>query len=152
MLGGSAVVAGIALFILDELLFGIPIIAFTKITTPAWAFIVMVPIYFLFDFFLGTATLNGVRRWKGTGQQNKWSHKFSETQHTKLGRFARSLVVSGGALGFVVCSWLGTAFLTMPLVYLLGQRKHLQDLTALSALIYSLTFVGQNVGIGVLIS
>lgn len=147
----AAVAAGVALFIFDELLFGAPVLAVTK-WIGAWpAFLALVPIYFAFDFMLGTLTLEGVKRWQASGRQNKWSKKFSETRDTNVGKFSYWLVVSGGTVGFIVCSFLGTALLTMPIIYLLGRRQNLRVLTALSAAIYALTFVGQYAGIGALL-
>lgn len=151
ILPGAIILAGIGLFFLDEVAFGAPILLVAKLIGPWPAFFILSPLYFAFDFGLGTLTLNGVKKWQRSGKSNKWSIKFSEAKNSGAGRVSRWLLTTGGAAGFAACSYLGTAFLTMPLVYTLGRRRHLRQLTAISAVIYAITFVGQYAGLGALI-
>lgn len=60
----SAILAGVGLFIFDELLFGTPVLILTKLIGAWSTFFILTPIYFVFDFGLGTITLNGVKHWK----------------------------------------------------------------------------------------
>jgi len=148
---GAVGAAGVLLFVFDEVIFGTPVLAMAKWLGPWTAFFVLLPIYFIFDYMLGTLALNGVKRCKSSGRQNKWSKKFSDTRGSNVGKFSYWLMTAGGSAGFVACSYMGTAFLTMPIVYLLGRRRHLRQLTAISAAIYAITFVGQYAGLGALI-
>lgn len=155
-----------ALYYADTIVFAAPIVAVT-LWLGAWlAFLIFVPIYFLFDYGLGRLALAMVsgrlkaEDLKAYGSAGKISVKvlgwiqawFRSLEQSPLGTQIRNRLSSsrrGRAVrysGFVVASYFGTAFLTIPAIYLLGQRRHLRLLTAFSAAVYALTFVGQYAG------
>ena len=161
-----AALLAVSLYYADTLLFAAPIVA-VSLWLGAWpAFLIFAPVYFLFDYALGRlalALVSGTLRpddlsehgWVGraaatiVGWIQSW---FRNLQDSALGAQIQGRLSSsrGGRtvryLGFVVASYFGTAFLTIPGIYLLGQRHYLRILTAFSAAVYALTFVGQVAG------
>lgn len=161
-----AAILAAGLYYADTIVFAAPIVA-VSLWLGSWtAFVVFVPIYFLFDYALGRLALalitgklrpDDFRRygWPGRAPARAaaWIQAWFWSLHeSPLGAQIRNRLSSsrGGRsvryAGFVVASYFGTAFLTIPGVYLLGQRRHLRLLTAFSAVVYALTFVGQYAG------
>jgi hypothetical protein len=138
----------------DYLVFAPPIILLTA-WLGAWpAFIILTPLYFIFDYVLGSISLRFVQTDKKTkprGPILKLIYRWFAIYKDLIPKLKDRLSARAGLLirivGFVFASYWGTAFLTMPAMYLLGQRRHLKILTAASAAIYAVTFVGQVAGI-----
>lgn len=145
-----------AVYYLDYLIFAPPIIAVTAWLGPWAAFALLAPLYFILDYLLGTITLSIVRKNKRKNYQssglllrliNRWFDVYRDMVPAIEKRLSPNAGLWMRSLGFVFASYWGTAFLTMPAMYLLGQRKYLKLLTAASAGIYAITFVGQTAGL-----
>src|SRR3989344_8237188 len=149
-------------YYLDYLVFAPPIVAMTAWLGPGTAFVILTPFYLAFDYMLGSMTLTIVRKDKPRAKYVGWLGKIFKMLWKAIDRWfgvykdivpsiQKHLSLRAGliirSIGFIFASYWGTAFLTMPSMYLLGQRKHLRLLTALSALIYAVTFVGQTAGL-----
>ena len=152
-----AVILLAVLYYTDEIIFGAPVVA-----TVAWigtlaAFAIFVPIYLVFDYFIGITMLrivNGelvvkdvknpilrkitqwIQKWFAGLEDSSFAEKIQKTLSTKKGRHIRYG-------GFIIASYFGSAFITIPTMYLLGQRKYLRLLALFSATIYAVTFVGK---------
>lgn len=145
------------LYYSDEIIFGLPIVATTAIIGALPAFIIFSVLYFLFDYWLGMVMLKIVRgdlvikniknpvlrkitswikSWFDSIEQSGLVAKLKNKLSTKKGNHVRYS-------GFILVSYFGSAFITIPVMYVLGQRKHLRLLTAISASIYALTFVAK---------
>lgn len=134
----------------DNLILGAPIVALTVWLGGLTAFLILTPIYFAFDYMLGRLTLRIVieeKEAKDYGRLmrfiRRWFNSFRDAMPTIEKRLSSKNKLRLRAVGYVVASYFGTAFLTMPVMYLLGQRRFLRTLTAISAAIYALTFVAQ---------
>lgn len=145
------------LYYADEIIFATPVVAVAA-WLGAWpAFLIFMPAYFLFDLFLGTLmlriisnqleveeiknpvfrkVLGWVYNWFKSIEESEFGEKLKKTLSNKAGGHVRFV-------SFLVVSYLGSAFITTPFMYLLGQRKKLKLITFLSALIYAVTFVGK---------
>jgi len=158
-LPAAALTAG--LYYADTIIFAAPIVALGIWLGPWPAFLICIPLYFLFDYALGRLALaivsgqlkpKKVRHQGGVlgilatplGWIQSW---FRRLEQSTLGTQIQKRLSStqGGRAAryasFVVASYFGTAFITIPMIYLLGQRKYLRLLTAFSAIIYAVTFV-----------
>ncbi len=156
-----AVLLTAGLYYADTIIFAAPIVALSVWLGPWPAFLICIPLYFLLDYGLGRLSLAIVSgaiqvkklRKKGflgrtlanpVGWVQAWFQNLQQSvlgkqiqkrlSATRSGRFARYT-------SFVIASYFGTAFVTIPMIYLLGQRKYLRLLTAFSAAVYALTFV-----------
>ncbi len=143
------------LYYADEFAFAPPIIAVTA-WLGMWGLIFLIPAYWLFDYLLGSLALGivirrsegiavnrpGVLGWLLRGLQ-RWFNSFASAMPAVNRKLSPEGARRVRVVGFVFASYFGTAFLTMPAMYLLGQRKYLRVLTAASAAIYAVTYVGK---------
>lgn len=139
-------------YYIDTWIFGLPVIGITAWKGGWTAFAILAPLYFLIDYALGRMTLKLVIEEKEAQEYGlvmkfvrKWFNSLRDTIPSIEKRLSarNRMVLRAG--GFTVASYFGTAFLTIPAMYMLGQRKYLRILTAVSAAIYSITFVAQFV-------
>ena len=156
-----AVLLTAGLYYADTIIFAAPIVALS-VWLGSWpAFLICLPLYFLFDYGLGRLslaivsgrlTVNQMKKQGFTGRLLShpvaWAQKwFRSLQDSVLGRKIQERLSStrGGRfaryVSFIVASYFGTAFITIPMIYLLGQREYLRLLTAFSAAVYAITFV-----------
>lgn len=155
----AAILAAVVYY-LDYLVFAPPIIAMTVWLGPWAAFIILTPFYLVFDYFLGTITLRIVQKDRPIKYNgflrtllrliDRWFGVYKNILPNIEKRLSAKTGLIIRSFGFVFASYWGTAFLTMPAMYLLGQRRHLHLLTFLSASIYAVTFVAQTAGLTLL--
>lgn len=156
-----AVLLTAGLYYADTIIFAAPIVTLSLWLGPWPAFLICVPLYFLFDYGLGRLSLaivSGtlqVKKMKKKGPVSRFLAKpvgwiqtwFESLEQSVPGKQIRKRLSAtrGGRIAryasFVIASYFGTAFVTIPMIYLLGQRKYLRLLTSFSAAIYALTFV-----------
>ena len=150
-----AIPMAVVLYLADEYFFGAIVIAVTALIG-LWSIPLLVPFFFAFDYFLGRLTLGivvrrkegtsvpwtGVRGWIMRGVQ-KWFDAVADAMPMVKRKLSPEAAKWARIIGFVFASYFGTAFMTMPAMYLLGQRRYLRLLTAASAAIYAVTFVSK---------
>ena len=143
----------------DSLLLGAPIIVLTTWLGGFDTFVILTPAYFVLDYALGRLTLRLVVEEadaKSYGplmrSVRRWFNSFRGVTPLIEKRLSSRNRLRLRVTGFAIASYFGTAFLTIPVMYLLGQRRFLRILTAISAAIYAVTFVAQyTVGTSVVI-
>jgi hypothetical protein len=139
-----------AVYSLDNWVFGLPVVGVTAWHGGWTAFAILTPLYFIVDYALGRMTLRLVVEEKEAQHYGlpmrlvrRWFNSLREAIPAIENRLSGRKRLWLRVTGFTVASYFGTAFLTVPAMYILGQRRFLRLLTAASAAIYAVSFVAQ---------
>lgn len=139
-----------AVYSFDNWVFGLPVVGVTAWRGGWTAFAILTPLYFIVDYVLGRMTLRVVVEEKEAQYYGltmrlvrRWFYSLRDAIPAIENRLSGRKRLLLRVIGFTVASYFGTAFLTMPAMYMLGQRRFLRLLTVASAVIYAVSFVAQ---------
>jgi len=143
----AGVLATVALYVWDDLLFAAPIVAVSAAAGPWTAFAIFSVVYALGSFVLALLAVRAYEHLSG-GEPSRLAAWLQQRAGGRRSRFARRLLATGKLAGFVVCSFVLGGILTTWLIRYSGRTRGLVAVAAWSSAIFGVTFTALYVGLG----
>jgi len=142
----AATVSFVVLYLWDDVLLAAPVVALTKLAGPWVAFGVFSIVYALGSFVLALLAVRAYER-RSAGQPSRFAGWLTRQTERSRKTWARRVLASGKAIGFVVSSFALGGILTTWLIRYGGRRRGIERVAALSSLIFGATFAAMYTGI-----